>query len=395
MTKTQWLKILLPGLVVAIGAAGAYTLFASKAKPETRARTESIPLVRVMPVELEQLRLSVDSQGTVSPRTESVLASEVAGRVIWVSPSFVSGGFFERGDPLLRVDAEDYREAVVRARASVTQAELRLASERAEAELARKEWELLGEGDASPLTLREPQLADARATVEAAVAALGQAERNLARTNILAPYAGRVRRANVDFGGWVAPGSGLGTIYAVDLAEIRLPIADDQLAFLDLPLVYRGDRRRVEPPAVILRAEFAGRTSEWRGTIVRTEGEIDPRSRLVHAVAQVDNPYGRGSDPDRPPLAVGMFVEAKILGRVVEDVAVVPRAALRGTDRVLIVDDDDRLRFRAVDVLRNTQEEVIVRSGLDAGDRVCLSPLSAVTDGMRVKPTESSRGDGT
>ncbi len=394
MTKTEWLKILLPGLVVVIGAAGAYTLFASKAKPETQARTESIPLVRVMPVELEQLRLSVASQGTVSPRTESVLASEVSGRVIWVSPSFVSGGFFERGDPLLRVDAEDYREAVVRARASVTQAELRLASEQAEAELARNEWELLGEGDASPLTLREPQLADARAALGAAAAALDQAERNLDRTKVLAPYAGRVRSAKVDLGGWVAPGSGLGTIYAVDLAEIRLPIADDQLAFLDLPLGYRGERRRGKPPEVILRGEFAGRTHEWQGTIVRTEGEIDPRSRLVHAVARVDNPYARGSDPDRPPLAVGMFVEAEILGRVVEDVAIVPRAALRGKDQILIVDGDDRLRFRAVDVLRSTRDKVIVRSGLDAGDRVCLSPLSAVTDGMRVQPTESSPGAG-
>ncbi len=391
---TNRLKVLLPGLVVVVGAIGAYTLYASKAKPETKTPTESIPLVRVMPVELQQLRLSVNSQGTVSPRTESVLASEVAGRVIWVSPSFVSGGFFERGELLVRVDAEDYREAVVRARASVTQAELRLASEVAEAELARKEWEQLGEGEASPLTLREPQLADARATVEASIAALGQTERSLERTKILAPYAGRVRSANVDFGGWVAPGSSLATIYAVDLAEIRLPIADDQLAFLDLPLGYRGERRRGKPPEVILHAEFAGRTHEWRGTIVRTEGEIDPKSRLVHAVAQVDNPYGRGPDPDRPPLAVGMFVEAEILGRVAEDVAVVPRAALRGKDRILIVDEDDRLRFREVDVLRSTREEVIVRSGLDQGDRVCLSPLSAVTDGMRVKPADRSTGDG-
>ncbi|MGD8397174.1 MAG: efflux transporter periplasmic adaptor subunit, partial [Candidatus Eiseniibacteriota bacterium] len=162
---------------------------------------------------------------------------------------------------------------------------------------------------------------------------------------------------------------------------------DRELAYIDLPLDYRDGADAARGPEVRLSAEFAGRRHEWQGRIVRTEGEIDPQSRMVNAVARVKDPYGRGERPDRPPLAAGMFVEAEILGHTARGVAVIPRSALREGDRVLLVDDQDRLRFRHVDVLRATRESVIVRDGLADGDRVCLSPLVAVTDGMRVRTT--------
>jgi RND family efflux transporter MFP subunit len=314
--------------------------------------------------------------------------------VIGVSPAFAEGAFFEKEQVLLEVDPHDYRQAVVRARGEVARTKLALAREEAEAEVAREEWEDLGAGEAATaLTLREPQLEDARAAVASAEANLTTAQRNLERTRIRAPYAGRLRRKNVDVGQFVTVGSPVATIYAVDYAETRLPLPDDELAYLDLPLHYRGETKRQKGPRVTLEADFAGKTYEWTGEIVRTEGEIDPGSRMVHAVAQVKNPYGRGDDPDRPPLAVGLYVEAEIQGVTARDVAVLPRSALRGRSQVLVITPDDRLEFRNVDLLRTTREEIYVRDGLREGERVCLSPLEAVTDGMKVR-TASSAGEG-
>lgn len=382
------LKVLLPLGLVILGALGAVAMIRSRSKPEIREVEVAVPLVRVQRIDLRDVQLVVTSQGTVSPRTESTLFPEVAGRVIRVAPSFASGGFFEEGDVLLAIDSHDYRQTVVQAQATVAQAELRLAREQAEADVARREWHELGRGDPLPLTLREPQLAEAAANLAAARATLSKAQRNLERTQIQAPYAGRVRSKQVDIGQYVTPGTPLATIYSVDSAEIRLPLPDAELAFVDLPLSYRGESEGGPGPSVLLRARFAGRTYEWEGRIVRTEGEIDPRSRMIHAVARVDDPYARGGDPTRPPLAAGLYVDAEIEGRVARQVAVLPRSALRGDDQVLVVSDDDRLHIRTVKILRITQDQVIIGSGLDEGERVCLSPLVAVTEGMRVRTTK-------
>jgi multidrug efflux system membrane fusion protein len=382
------LKVLLPLIVLATGALAAKLLIDSRAEPETRIPVVLPPLVNVLPVALEDVELTVTSQGTVSPRTEGVLVPEVSGRVTEISPSLISGGFFEAGELLLRIDSDDYKQALVQTKASVTQAELRLALEEAEAEVALEEWEQLGDEDASPLTLRVPQVADAKAAVAAAKATVERAERDLRRTEVRAPYAGRVRNKSVDLGQFVVRGNPVATIYAVDYAEVRLPLPDDQLAFIDLPLDYRGGRSARSRLRVILRADFAGQVHEWDGTIVRTEGEIDPRSRMVHAVAQVKDPYGSAGRGDRPPLAAGLFVEAEILGRRAEGIAIIPRSALRERNQVLIVDDDERLRFREVQVLRNKHNQVYLSSGLAEGERVVVTPLASVSDGMRVRVAE-------
>jgi len=380
------LKIILPLLILVGAVVGAMAMIASKPEVETRRPEAKPPLVRVIPVEIRDLRLTVSSQGTVAPRTESQLVPEVSGRVIRVAPSFVAGGFFSEGEPLVEIDSVDYRQAVVRARAEVAQCKLRLAQEEAEAEVARREWDELGKGEANPLTLREPQLEDARAALDAAGANLESAERDLERTVVRAPFDGRVRQKSVDMGQYISRGTPVATVYSVDIAEIRLPLPDDECAFVDLPLVYRGEEATETGPRVTLRADFAGHFHEWQGVIVRTEGEIDPRSRMVHAVAQVKDPYGRRKEsPDRIPLAVGMFVQAEIEGRAVQDVAVLPRTALRPNGRVFVIDPDDRLRFRTVTVLRAARDSVIVSDGLEPGERVCLSSLDVVTDGMQVR----------
>ena len=378
------LKALLPLIIITVAGLGAVRMIRNRPPVETLTPVVEPPGVRVHEVTLRDAALAVTSQGTVQPRTESQLVPEIAGRVTWVATSFAEGGFFEADDVLVKIDPFDYEQALVSARSQLAQARLRLAEEEAEAEIAQREWDTLGRGDPRELALRKPQLEDARASVAAAEAVVERATRDLERADILAPDAGRVRTKNVDIGQYVRVGDTLATVYAVDIAEIRLPLPDDELAYLDLPLSYRGVQQQAQPD-VTLRATFAGETHAWDGRIVRTESEIDSVSRMVHAIAEVENPYAPGPNPNRPPLAVGMYVEAEISGRTARDVAVLPRQALRGRDQILLVTPADRLAFRTVDVLRTSTESVIVRSGLQAGELVVISPLDTPTDGMRVQ----------
>ena len=381
------LKAVLPVAVLGVAVLVAAVMIRSRPDVETLPPPIAPPGIRVHQVSRDAVQVSVASQGTVRPRTETQLVPEIAGRVMWVSPSFAEGGFFEQGDVLLRIDTFDYEQAVVSARSQLAQARLRLAQEEAEAEVAQREWEALGLGDPRELTLRKPQLEEARASVAAAEANLMRSERDLERADVTAPYAGRVRTKSVDLGQFVTVGTSIATIYGVEMAEVRLPLPDEELAYLNLPLAYRGAERRVGP-RVVLRTTFAGSTYEWGGGIVRTESEIDPVSRMVHIIAEVEDPYASGPDPDRPPLAVGMYVEAEIEGRSFSDIAVVPRAALRGRNQVLVIDSDSRVRFREVEILRTTTESVYLRSGVSDGELVAVSAIDNPTDGMLVQITD-------
>ena len=232
---TQLLKGLLPVLVLGVAVGAAYVMYINRPRVETRPPVIAPPSVRVQTVAFDQIDLTVNSQGTVQPRTSSQLVPEISGPIIEVSPSFAVGGFFEAGDVLLRIDPYDYQQAVINARSQLAQSELRLAQEEAEAEVARREWDEIGSGAPSALTLREPQVEDARAAVASAEAALSRAIRDLERADVIAPYAGRVQSKEVDVGQFVNRGNALGRIYAVDRAEIRLPLPDEELAYVKNP----------------------------------------------------------------------------------------------------------------------------------------------------------------
>jgi RND family efflux transporter MFP subunit len=381
-------KIVLPLLALALGVVGLLGLGRAKRTPERRPPEIPPPLVRVLEVSAQTIRLDVKSQGQVAPVTASDLVAEVPGRVVEVSPKLAAGAFFEAGEILAVIDRRDHEIAVTRAEAAVARAEVRLAREEGEARIARRDWETLGEGDPDPLVLREPQLAEARADLAAARADLAKAGLDLERTRIRAPYDGRVRAKTVDLGQYVLPGTPIARVYGIEGAEIRLLITTEELAFLDLPLDPAGQPAGPpggRGPEVTLEAQLGGERARWVGRIVRTEGEIDPVTRMLPLVARVDDPYGRDSDRDGPPLTVGLFVEARIAGRVVEDVFRVPRSALRGPRRLLVLDDGDRLRFRHVEVLRLDGETAILEAGLEEGERICLSPIEVPVDGMSVR----------
>jgi len=378
-----WLRTVLPIVLLLLGGVTAWALSQGRPAPTTDAGDPAPPLVRVMDVEAGSAPLSVRAHGTVEPRTESDLVPEVSGRVVSLSPALAAGGFFESGELLLEIDRGDYENAVRRARAQLARTESQLRLARAELERASSLAER-NVASASKLDRQRNVEEVALAAREESRSALDQALRDLERTRLRAPFEGRVRRKSVDVGQFVARGTPVARLYATDFAEIRLPIRDADLAYLDVPSGYSGRDDATAGPNVILRGRFAGRSREWHGQIIRTEGEIDAQSRMLHLVARVEDPYGRHDG--RPPLSVGLFVEAEIRGRTLEGVLDVPRAAVREGDRILVVDADDRLRRRDAEVLRLDGERALIRAPLAPGERLCLSDLRGLPEGAVIEP---------
>jgi RND family efflux transporter MFP subunit len=390
-------RILVPLVILVLGFAAMRVLVAFRPSAEPQTPQAVAPLVRVVVARPSDVEVRVRTQGTVVPRTESDLIPQVAGEVVWVSPSLVSGGFFEKGEALVRLDRGDYAVELRSAEASVARAESEF--QRAATELERQR-RLKERGVTSQTRIDDAEnaYAVAEATLREARARRERARRDLSRTELRAPFQGRVRAEDVDAGQFVNRGTPIATLYAVDVAEVRMPLPDRELRWLDLPLGYAAPVE--DGPEVILRAEFAGEPQEWRGRVVRTEGEIDARSRMIHVVAQVDDPYGH-DDPEarRVPLAVGLFVEGEIEGRTLHGAFELPRAALHADragegDRVHVVDAEGRLRVRPVEVLHIERETVVIGEGLAPGDRVSISALEAVVDGMPVRIADDARPDG-
>ena len=390
----KWfLQFVAPFLVV-IGAISVLALaVVLRPKPEKKAPKRILPAVEVFEAKAESIALQAESQGTVEARTETLLVAEVSGRIQSISDSFYSGGYFRKGEPLLTIDPVDYVANLEGAKGRLAEANFAYQQERALADQAREDWEAMGRGEASALTLRKPQLERAKAQLESAKAAVKVAQRNLDRTVVRAPYDGRVRTKLADIGQMVgAPQSQLARIYSTDIAEIRLPIKLDDIQYLDLPESYSNQATNTKKPRVTLSVDYGGKTHEWRGVIDRTEGAIDTKTRLAYAVAQIENPYEKKSGDDRPPLKVGLFARARIEGKRIENAIRIPRRALQIGDTVLTVDAESRIEIRDVEVYKADTEWAIITKGLKSGDRVCLTPLEYAVMGMQVE-LESASSD--
>lgn len=386
MNRLLLLRILLPVGILALGAAAIFGVLRLRRPPAILPAKFLAPLVQVMDAAPATQRIDVEATGTVEPFRVVELASQVGGRVVTVAPGLRAGGFFAKDEVLVAIDPVDYELAVVQRQSEVTRAELRVAQERAEAAAAVAAWQQLeGDRPADPLVVRAPQLRDAEAALAAAEALLDRARLDLARTRLAAPFAGRVQKASVEVGQLVQPGQPLATLFDIECAEVRLPLANADTAFVELPL--HGSYGATEPDGVAVEctAEFGGRTFRWQGRLVRTEGELDRRTRQLVAVARIDAPYDRSTDPARPPLAFGTFVQAKIAGRTLPDVMSLPRSALRGDAEIWVVDSNLRLRRRTVEVLRRRADDVLVRGGCIPGERICITALETATEGMPVR----------
>lgn len=364
--------------VIVVGVAVIGLVVGLAPKPEEKVAEKAVPPVAdVIYADPGRHTLLVPSQGSVHARHEIELVARVGGSIQSVSDAFVAGGFFEDGEALVQIEPADYRHQLTRAEAELANAESTLAQEQGRAKQAKREWRNLGSDEANALFLRKPQLSAAEAAVAAARADRDQARLDLQRTRVTAPFAGRVVETSVDLGQYVAPGTVLATVHSTGIAEVRLPLTDHQLSLLELPL----GRAIENGPAVRLRAQIAGQQREWRGRLVRTEAAIDPNSRFVYAVAQVENPYA-----GEAPLINGLFVEADIAGKTLDDIAILPRQALHEGEHLLVLGAENKLHFKNVELLQTVDEEVWVRGDIARGERVVISSLGYSREGMVLTP---------
>lgn len=368
-------------IILVLGIGGFIAIQAMKPEPEKSEEPRAGLNVFAEPVRAGALTLTVSAQGEVKPKREIVVAPQISGRISFVSPDFIDGGFIRRGQVLIRVEAQDYELGVVRARSTVASAEQRLAREIAESELALQDLEDLGMSDASPLARREPQLAEARASLEAAKAQLQDAELALARTAVVAPFDGRVRERAVDIGQVVAPGQSLGRIFGTDVVEVSLPLKDAELGRLGLPIAFAASDQ-TPGPEVVFSATVGGEPRTWRGTVVRTGAAINPQTRQINVIAELPDPFGKGAD-NGAPMAPGLFVNAQIQGRSLDQVLIAPRAALRGTDKLYIGNPESgKLSIRTVDVAFSDKDGAYFHEGAEEGELAIISPIQAPFDGM-------------
>ena len=386
------LKIISTFSVAIIGIALAAVLVKTGKRPESQIAKPKLPSVEVRIAEATRHTYRIQSQGTALPRTSIRLVSEVSGKVVSVEESFDAGQVFAKDDVLLKIDSRDYELALAQTKSQVAQAELRLQMEINEVDVVRREWRLLNQGEPTGLQAREPQLAHARAALEAARATEEAAKRNLDRCIIRAPFAGMVARAGVRPGQFTALAAPLGELFATDIAEVRLPLVTSDLSFIDLPAsgakVVLG-----QAPKVTLSAQAGDRRMKWLGHIVRSEETVDPMNRMVYVVAQITDPYGLASG-NAAPLRSGTFVRASIEGRTQENVIVLPRQALRGKDRVWVIENGKtrsnrmKLLFRKVKVSFADSEHAVIAEGLKSGELVGVSLIPGVIDGMEVNVRE-------
>lgn len=377
---------LLPVAILAIAVLVSATMIGNRPQTPTRETPPREPLVQTEPARPFAGEFLLAAQGTVAPRTETVLVSEVNGAVVEVADAFNPGGFFRRGDVLLRIDAKDYQAALRRAEAQVANRRALLAQEQARADQARRDWENLRRpGEPSELVLRVPYVAEAEANLRSAEADLQQARINLERTVIRAPYDGLLREKRVDQGQYVGTGTQLAVLFAIDRAEIRLPLTEHDAVFVELP----APGSRDEGAPVTLRATVGGERLQWPARLVRSENVIDERSRVVYAVVAVDDPYGVLGRREGPVLPFGTFVDADLPAAIGHQVVGVPRHAVRGSNQLMVVDGDNRLRLRNVVIVRGDSQHAFIDGGLEPGERVVISSLDAPVDGMTVR-VESS-----
>jgi len=380
--KVVW-QMLVVVLLLAGGLAALAAFALSKKPPSRKKAVVTSPLVRAIEVDRGPRQVVVHGEGTVTPMAQAILAAEVPGRVVFVSPSLVAGGSFKKGDVLFKIEQKDYKLALTLAEAKVKAAQTSLQTTEEEAAAAREEWRLLDKddgkkrGEPPALLVKAPQLAQYQASLEAARAEVEQARLNLSRTEIRAPFDGRVASENVDLGQYLGKGSTVATVFSIEAVEINVYLEDRDLAWLAVPgLTSQGPKGS---PAVV-KADFAGRRGSWRGRVVRALGRVNQSTRLVGVVVRVEKPYAT-----LPPLAMGVFVRVEIMGSTLPEASLIPRAALHEDDVVWTVGPEGKLVFTKVKVARLQGAKALLSPGLPQGTKVVTTNLREVSDGMKVR----------
>ena len=330
----------------------------------------------------KDFQIQISSNGTTTPLTQTVLTAEVGGEVIYRSKKFSEGSSVIEGEILAKIDDTDLQLQYKNALLQLANAEVQHSLQLAEAEVAKEAWEKIGDGVASDLTLKKPQLKQAEALLEVAKAQVSSAEKKLNKTEIVAPYAGRIQSVNIDLGTTIIPGQPVGSLYTSSEIEVTLAVKDNDLQFLSIPM----DGRKLDPSEqalVEIRSFYKGKNQTWIGRLERVDGVIDPVTRMINLIAVFKNDF---IETDKPNLPIGLFVEAQIDGIILKDIYSIPVNAISENNEVYIVNNDNELESRQLSILKKYSDFVIVKDGLKAGERIVISKLSTASNGIKVNP---------
>ena len=373
-------RFIAPAIILIILISGGSWILSNPPGTERRGPPQGPQtIVEVVSVTARDYQILVDSYGTVAPRTRSPMVAQVSGQIVGIKPDFRAGGFFEAGETLLTIDPRDYEADARIAEASLMDALQAKAQEQARSEQAEIDWDRLGDPGEQPsdLVLRKPQLQAAQARVISAESALTKAELDLERTAVTAPFSGRVLQQLVDIGQVVGVGAQLAEVYATDYVEVRLPVRNADLAFVDLPEQYSTIK-----PMVSIRSNL-GEQTIWQGQIIRTEGAIDEAARQLHVVAQINDPFGTSQSVERP-LKIGEYVTAQIDGKLLRGVIVIPGNTIYQNTYVYVV-EEGLLQRKNIEIAWQNGVETIVASGLEVNDALVTTPLGQITSGTPVR----------
>jgi len=383
------LKIILPLLVLVVGFAGFKMLVQMKKTPHRQPPQQQGILVDIVNPIPGDYQVTVHATGTVRAAREISLVPEVSGKVVDISPQLVSGGRFRQGETLLKIDPSNYQLAVEKARSDIARAEVALATEQEQAKIALDEWQridIADKGEPGPLVSREIQLKQQRANLAAAKANFKLAELNLQRTTLNAPFNGRISQEQVDLGQYLRSGNSIGKFSGTDKAEIYVPLPYAELQWLKIPTTnsqQKGASANISLPGQ--------NHPHWQGKIIRSLGEIDPTTRMATVIVAVDTPYNQSKTNNRADLETGMFVDIQIKGESLKNIVTIPRKALRNNQQVWVIDDENRLQIKQVEIARREKDRLLISSGLKATDRIVTTSLAAAADGMLLRPLKQEQ----
>jgi len=369
-------QIILPIAVLAVGIVAFVGFSSMKKPPEEKNKVDNAPIVAIENISVAPMILEVSSYGVVKPKYETTLVAQVNGEIVELSDTFVRGGLIKKGQLLARIDPNDYQAGLIEAQSTMASARAALEKEVAQGKVAEREWKLITDSSPTELSLRKPQLAQELARVKSAQAAVLRAERNLQRTEIRAPYDAMINSRAIGLGSFVGTGSEIGKLLGTAIAEVRLPVADNQLQFL----INQGQQAKVH-----LMGTYAGKDIQWQAEIVRSEGVVDDKSRMSYLVAEIHDPYHLQNDTveKNTPLRFGSYVQAKILGIEIANATAVPRY-LVVNDRIAILNNESKLHYAEISIVRQQGGDVIVSNGLFDGDKLIISALDYPVDGMKL-----------
>lgn len=379
-------RFLLPIIVLAVGVLIFNNLVKTKPKAKPRIRPVHETIVQVSTVSFKQEQTSITAMGSVVAAREIELRPRVTGEILSMDESMVPGGYLEKGNNILKIDAADYELIVMQLESDVAMAKSNLSIELGRQLVAQKEFELLGEiasDEEKKLMLRTPQLNNQKAILKASEAKLRRARLDLTRTRLKSPFNAVVRSRNINVGTRVSSSSVLASLVGTDMFWVELALPVEQLKWLTFPQHNSSENGAL----VHIYPQSTGNSDVFRtGHVVRLAAELEERGRMARIFVEVEDPLClKAENKSLPPLFLGSFVRAVITGTTMDSAFSLQRSHLRDGNTVWLLGNDGTLNVKTVSIAFRDKETVLVSDGVIDGDKLITSNISAPVAGMRLR----------